>query len=161
MGVINPIGSSDPTTDLGPWGMSGNGATLITPTLNQLHVVKVWVPGLVTLTGIAYTVWTGSATTHVLVSLYSNTGTLLAQSASTTVSAAQGAQKVPFTAPRATSPGAYFIGIMFDATVASLSAGDSTLDASNTQTQGAFTLPATLTPPSVSDFNPHPAVATY
>lgn len=116
---------------------------------NALYVTQIVVGSGVTFTGIQFgaTSFLG-ANIHVV--LYGNTGTLLASSGSVALTSGTSNQRIPFGSPYTTvSGGTFFIGVQLDAAIQSGAYYGLLMVASARQTQGSFTLPSPITPPTL------------
>lgn len=114
---------------------------------------SLFIPHIVTLTGIGFLVGSVGGTDSVVAELHDADGKLLANSAlaGVVVGAAAGMQEVPFTAPvEVVGPGWYYLSLTFNGTTAKFR----TLAAATAMASTAFTKAAALTFGTVGDLTP-------
>lgn len=146
--------------DLGTWFSTRMFATAAaTATANRLYYGQIQIPhDPPAITGISYLVG-GTSSGNVMAALYSADGaTRHAVSASTAQAAASSSQKIPFTSTVDLEPGAYFVALMFSSGTAQFHGGISA-ERGGGATQGGFTLPSTITPPT--SIGTIPLMSTY
>lgn len=137
--------STIPATNTTHYSCLGAQTGVGTETANVLYLGSIQIPESVTLNGVY--IYNGPTQVgNVLVSLYDANGNLVASSNSTASSGSYGVQAIPFTSSYAAAAGVYFIGVMPS------SSSDTfwlicAFSASASYSQGAFTLPSSVTPP--------------
>jgi hypothetical protein len=122
---------------------------------NSMIWVVVWVTEAATVTGIRYRKGAGTTAANVRVALYDVDGVRVANR---TTNFAQGTTAsavltVPFDAPVELTPGIYWLGYLGSSTSADFfgwAATNEYLGAAHNATQGAFTTPASFTPPALT-----------
>ena len=100
-------------------GVGGNGATAAftnqTPVITEVYIAEVFVPGAMSVTGVA--VFNGTAVSgNMKVGLADASGAIVATSASTAASGTSAYQRVPFTAPASLTGGIYYVLTFYDNT---------------------------------------------
>jgi hypothetical protein len=145
-------------TNFAPVGF-GNSNSAATFTANELYLATVQIPAAATLTGLV--IENGStATGNILAGLYNAAGTSkLAASASTAQSGTFAAQKIPFASTYAAAAGTYIFAVVLSSASSTASTQIYASPTSAT-TQGGFSLPTSVTPPSGTTTS-FPAVISY
>lgn len=130
-------------------------------TANTLYVVVLEIPTSCTLTGIQIRNDT-PVSGNLKIALYNSLGTvLLASSGSVAQAGAFSNQLVPFTAPVNVSPNIYILGIQPDNATGKYIT-NTPFSASVDLAQGGFTIPGTITPPTVTQRSAFtPICSTY
>lgn len=138
-----------------PWQGFFNPASIV----NKLYYHAVQVSDFCKLTGISYYIDT-TAAGNVKVGLYDTLGNLVASSGSVALGSSFATQFVPFTSVYMALKGRYFVSVMPDTVSVKFGSGW-TLGAAGAATQGAFTIPATITVPAPNVSVQLPTMSTY
>jgi hypothetical protein len=171
LAAINPAGGSlsgsypspalavTGTNYLPPSFGTTNSSTAQTANLLCYYLVEILTAG--TQTGVILENG-ATATGNVKVALYSADGmTLLASSGAVAQSGTFAGQFVPYSAPYAAAAGPYILAVMYSSSSAT-AASAVIMAPSATAAQGSFTLPSTVTPPTLTGNNqPLPLTGTY
>lgn len=135
----------------GPWNQVGQ--LMVDPlgtvvVANSIYGQVVHLPDGADVTGVRFRV--GTATGNMQAAIYTaDGGTRLGTTASTAV--ATGVMSVPFSSALCLKPGTYIVVLQFSAAASPFAvAASNQLGPSLTGTAGSFTLPTTVTPPSVT-----------
>lgn len=141
------------TTDTSP-GLSG-----------KVWYSSIFIPATMTLTGISWLVGTIGGTNQVIVALYNNAGTVVANSnlsPGTTAGALATWQDVPFTGTYAAiGPARYFVSLSFNGTTPRFRSVDAAHHLLTGSATGAFGILASITPPTSFTTGLGPVLHTY
>ena len=163
---IYPVGNVAPSAVFAIGGAPAAGTTgnNTADTNGTVYVSELWLPVNKTLTGAGWLIGTTGGSDKAIVSLYSATGTLLANSTTSGVTVGTGNtfQSIAFTATYAAVMGKYFVGYCANGTTATFQtysiAGSPFMAGSGTQTFGT---PASITAPTTFTANQGPICFVY
>lgn len=132
-----------------------------TPVVTETYIARVFVPINATLTGVA--ILNGSAVAgNVTVGLADNTGTVIAQSASTAQAGTATLQSIPFaSAVQVLGPGTYFVMVQFDSTSARFRSHALGVFPTTKQTSQTYGTLTSFTPPTTFTATVGPVASTY
>lgn len=132
-----------------------------TPVVTETYIARVFVPVNTRLTGFA--LLNGSAVAgNVTVGLAGNTGTVIAQSASTAQSGTASLQSIPFASPvDILGPGVYFVMVQFDSTSARFRSHTLGVFPTTKQTSQTYGTLTSFTPPTSFTASQGPVGSTY
>lgn len=146
--IYSPPANIAPAGSGSVWGMTTYLPTPSISAANLLNLARIYIPAFCTITGIQ--IANGSPVSgNVKSALYDSAGNLLASSGSVAQTGTFASQLVPFSAPVPITPGDYILGLMPDNATGQFETG-SPINAVATPSQGAFTVPATVTPPTAT-----------